>query len=110
MPLPIVTPTEIAIVCSRPTERGMRSPQASATVEPFIEELYPVAHGYGRGAAQVVQAADVRGRDHLGCTAPERLELGSEQALRQLRLQDGISAGRPAAALPVIDRRQRVPR
>src|SRR5213082_1963663 len=80
MPLPMAMPTDTATVCSRLTERGMRSPHWSAIRhrESFCEQL---------------RRAALEGGD-----------LGTQQPLRQLRLQDGIGARRAAAFLAVADR------
>src|SRR4029077_12883498 len=76
MPLPMVTPTETATVCSSPTERGMRSPQASATGESFVDQFNPVAHRQRGRAADVMQATDVGGGDELGRARLEGAHLG----------------------------------
>src|SRR2546430_16142540 len=106
MPLPMAMPTDTATVCSRLTERGMRSPHWSAIRhrESFCEQLDPMDDRHRSATADVRQAADVGRGDELRRAALEGGDLGTQQPLRQLRLQDGIGARRAAAFLAVADR------
>src|SRR5256884_9686855 len=60
MPLPMATPTDTATVCSRLTERGMRSPHWSA-IKSLREQLDPVTHRQRGAAADMREAPDVGG-------------------------------------------------
>jgi len=61
-----------------------------------------------RGALEVGLAADVGGEDRGGRAALQGGDLVIAQLLRELRLQDGIGAGRAAAEMRVGDGGQRV--
>src|SRR5579863_8943279 len=104
IPLPIVMPTDTPTVCIRLTERGMRSPHASAIYDSRGEQLDPVLHRQVGAAAQMGEAADVGGGDDLGSAGLERRDLLPQQPRSKLRLQDGISSSRAATALAVADR------
>src|SRR5690348_1387489 len=79
IPLPIATPTETAMVCSRLTVRGMRSPHWSATGKSRGDELDPMAYGERGSAAQMRKTADVGRRDELRRVRLERAHLGAQQ-------------------------------
>src|SRR6516164_10541671 len=97
MPLPIVMPTDRATIWAKLTERGMRSPHWSATIESRRDELDPVVYRQRGARAQMHETADVGGGDELRCTGLQRAHLGLQQARRELRLEERIGAGRAAA-------------
>src|SRR5215472_13926015 len=72
IPLPIVMPTDKATTWAKLTERGMRSPHWSATVESRGEQLDPVMHRQRRAAAQMREATDVGRRNELRRAGFER--------------------------------------
>src|SRR6516162_1748697 len=92
MPLPIVMPTDRATIWAKLTERGMRSPHWSATIESRGKQLDPVMHRPRRAAAQMCEAADVGGGDELRRTGFERRHLGAQQPRCQLGLQQRVRA------------------
>src|SRR5256884_9672220 len=98
MPLPMAMPTDTATVCSRLTERGMRSPHWSAMRhrESFCEQLDPMDDRHRSAAADVRQAADAGRGDELRRAALEGGGPGTQHPLRQLPLPDGIRARRAA--------------
>src|SRR5215469_10600096 len=87
IPLPIVMPTDKATICWKLTERVMRSPHWSATGQSRGEQFDPVTHRQRRAAAQMREAADVRGRNDLRLTRLERGNLDTQQPLGELWLQ-----------------------
>src|SRR3989440_2508237 len=103
MPLPMATPTDTATVCSRLTERGMRSPQGYA-IKSLREQLDPVTHRHRGAPADMCEAADVGGGDEVGRAALESRALLPQQPARRLRRQDGIGSRRTAALVAVGNR------
>lgn len=71
----------------------------SKLAQALVERLDPVADGKRRGGLEVRLAADVGGEDGGGRTALQRRDLVRQQALRQLRLEDGVSSRRTAAQM-----------
>src|SRR5881227_1856053 len=103
IPLPMATPTDTATVCSRLTERGMRSPHWSA-IKSLREQLDPVTHRQRGAAADMREAADVGGGDEVRRAALQSRDLLPQQPSGELRLQDGIGSRRTAALVAVADR------
>src|SRR5467141_2541147 len=100
IPLPIATPTDTAMVCSRLTERGMRSPHWSA-MKSLREQFDPVTHRHRGAAADMYETANVGGGNEVRRAALESGDLQAQQLCRQLRLQDGIGSRRTAALVAV---------
>src|SRR5882762_4887531 len=96
-------PTDTAMVCSRLTERGMRSPHWSA-MKSLREQFDPVTHRHRGAAADMYETANVGGGNEVRRAALESGDLQAQQPCRQLRLQDGIGSRRTAALLAVADR------
>src|SRR5467141_2360362 len=104
IPLPMATPTDTAMVCSRLTERGMRSPHWSAIRhrrKPLREQFDPVTDRHRGAAADMRETANVGGGDEVRRAALESGDLQAQQPCRQLRLQDGIGSRRTAALVAV---------
>src|SRR5882724_5503687 len=62
--LPMATPTDTATVCSRLTERGMRSPHWSA-IKSLREQFDPVTHRHRGAAADMYETANVGGGNEV---------------------------------------------
>src|ERR1700724_2450254 len=103
IPLPMATPTDTATVCSRLTERGMRSPHWSA-IKPLREQFHPVTHRHRGTASDMRETTDVGGGDEIRHAALESGDLQAQQPCRQLPLQDGIGSRRTAALLMIGNR------
>src|SRR5436305_11965690 len=108
----VATPS--STVTSMAQVSGQSCGQATRTVSLiasfYVEQLDPVAHRRACRTLQMRETTDVRGGNDIRSAGLERRELAAAQLARDRGLQKRIGTGGAAANVPVIHRRQPVPR